>query len=281
MRGNAARSPGRFASFHPVTVSGTLEYVEPGGQTAPNSAGIWNYWLGGNDYSPVDRAIGEQVQSIFPQIVTVAKQQRAFGGRAVRHLVTEAVMRQFLDLGAGLPVAGSTHQIAQRAAPEAEVVYVDNDPVAASRAKALLAQAHGCAYLEADLSDTASVIAGTRQILDLARPVTVVLLGVLGHVADDDRARSIVRRTMAELAPGSYLVLADGTDTDEVGNRAQAMYNQRSPFPYHLRSPRRVASLFDGLELIEPGVVACPAWRPEPGDRPGQATVYGGVARKA
>jgi hypothetical protein len=249
------------------------------GRPAPNSARIWNYWLGGTDYTPVDQAVGEQVAAMFPQIVHVARAQRAFLGRAVAYLAGDAGIRQFLDVGAGLPAAGSTHEVAQRVAPGSAVVYVDNDPDLLAQGVSLLADADGdCAYLRVDMRDTAEIVTAAGRAIDLAMPVALVLLGVLGHIGDDGEARSIVNGLIGSLAPGSYLVLADGVDTDEAGNKAQEMYNQRSPMPYHLRSPERVAAFFAGLELVEPGVVSCPLWRP---DVPGpEIAVYGGVGRK-
>jgi S-adenosyl methyltransferase len=251
------------------------------GGSSPNSARIWNYWLGGTDYSAVDRAVGEQVAAMFPQIVQVARAQRAFLGRAVAYLAADAGIRQFLDVGAGLPAAGSTHEVAQRVAPGSVVAYVDNDPEALAQGANLLSDSAlgDCAYLGLDMRDTSEIITASGRTLDLDRPVGLVLTGVLGHVADDGEARSIVNGLLGSLVPGSHLVLADGVDTDEAGNQAQEMYNRRSPAPYHLRSPERVAAFFAGLELVEPGVVPCPLWRPQvPGK---EIAVYGGVGRKA
>jgi hypothetical protein len=249
--------------------------------SVPNSARVWNFWLGGKDNFEVDRAVGGQVEAMFPQIARVAREQRAFLGRAVRFLAADAGLRQFLDIGAGLPTAENTHEVAQRIAPGSAVVYVDNDPVVRTHADALLIPGTGaCSYLEADLRDPAGIIAGAARTLDLGRPTGLVLLGILGHIADDGQASDIVRQLTGALASGSYLVIADGVDTDPAGNEAQEIYNQRSPAPYHLRSPEQVTGFFTGTELVEPGVVSCPRWRPATPPVGGDAAVYGGVARK-
>ena len=231
-----------------------MEHKPPFDTSVPNSARIWNYWLGGKDNFAVDRAVGAQVEDMFPQIVQVARAQRAFLRRAVRYLAGETGIRQFLDVGTGLPAADNTHQVAQSIAPESTVVYVDNDPVVLTHAQALLTGTSGqCAYLDADLRDPGVIIAGAGRTLDLAQPVALILLGILGHIADDAEARAIVGHLTAPLAAGSYLVIADGVDTDPAGNQAQEIYNQQSPARYHPRSPARLAAFFDGLDLVEPG----------------------------
>jgi O-methyltransferase involved in polyketide biosynthesis len=251
----------------------------------PNSARIWNYWLGGKDNFAADRAVGEQVRAMFPQIAAVARAQRDFLARAVSYLAGPAGIRQFLDVGTGLPSAEATHEVAQRVAAGCRVVYVDNDPVVAVHARALLTGGPGgaTAFVRADLRDTAGILAAAAQSLDLTQPVALLLLGILGHVADHGEAVAIVRELLAGLAAGSYLVVADGADTSEAGNQAQARYNQQAPVPYHLRSPGQIAAFFGGLQLVEPGVVSCSQWRPDPafGGWQPEAAVYCGVARKA
>jgi S-adenosyl methyltransferase len=252
--------------------------------TVPHSARVWNYWLGGQDNYPADRAVGDQVRAIFPGIVEVARAQRGFLTRAIRYLAAEAGIRQFLDAGSGLPTAGNTHEAAQSAAPSARVVYADNDPTVLAHARAVLTStAEGAAdYLAADLRVPSQIVDAAGRFLDLSQPVALVLLGVLGHISDDNEAQSIVSRVMAALPSGSFLLLADGTDTSEAGNEAQRRYNEGSPLPYYLRSPERIAGFFAGLELVEPGVVPCSRWRPDPG-APGPAqdvATLGGVARK-
>jgi len=253
--------------------------------SVPNSARIWNYWLGGKDNFAVDRAVGEQVREMFPGIVLVAELQREFMVRAVSYLAGPAGIRQFLDVGTGLPSADAIHQIAQRAEPACRVVYVDNDPIVLGHARALLTSdpKGATAYVEADLRDPAPILTAAARTLDLTQPVALMLLGILGHIGSDEEAASIVKVLLDGLATGSYLVVSDGVNTDQAGNEAQDRYNQQSPVPYHLRSPARLAALFDGLRLVEPGVVSCPRWRPDPqaGAEPPEVAAYCGVAIKA
>jgi hypothetical protein len=252
--------------------------------SVPNSARIWNYWLGGKDNYPVDREAGEQFRAIFPEIVEVARSTRAFLNRAVRYLAGEAEIRQFLDIGTGLPTADNTHEVAQRVAPKSRVVYVDNDPVVLAHARALLTSTQGVtAYVDADLHDPDAILDATARTLDFSQPVALMLLGVLGHIGDDDEARSIVKRLLDGLASGSYLALCDGINTSQAGIQAQDDYDQSGAIPYRLRSPEQVAGLFAGLELVEPGVVSLPRWRPDPtkGDGPPrEIDAVGGVGRK-
>jgi hypothetical protein len=247
----------------------------------PNSARIWNYWLGGKDNYPVDREAGEQFRAVFPEIVEVARSSRAFLGRAVRWLAGEAGVRQFLDIGTGIPSAGNVHEVAQEIAPEARVLYVDNDPVVLAHARALLTGSQGAtAYVDADLHDPQRILELSARSLDLDRPVAVMLLGVLGHIGDDDEARSILRRLLDGVASGSYLVLCDGTNTSQTGIQAQQDYDESGAVPYRLRSPEQIAAFFEGLELVELGVVSCPRWRPDGDGQPAETDAYGGVGRK-
>jgi O-methyltransferase involved in polyketide biosynthesis len=254
--------------------------------SVPNSARIWNYWLGGKDNYPVDREAGDEYRATYPAIVEVARASRRFLIRAVRFLAGEAQVRQFLDVGTGLPTEDNTHEVAQRVAADARVVYVDNDPVVLSHARALLTSTQGVtAYVDADLRDPDRILAAAARTLDFEEPVALMLLGVLGHVEDDDQARSIVRRLVAALPSGSYLTICEGTnDLYEAGVEAQRQYNQSGAAPYRLRSARQVADFFDGLELVEPGVVSCPRWRPDPDDLrhglPAEMDQAAGVARK-
>ncbi|WP_218003733.1 SAM-dependent methyltransferase [Actinomadura latina] len=237
--------------------------------TVPQSARIWNYWLGGKDNYPVDRAAGDQFVSVYPRIVDVARHSRAFLSRAVRHLAGTAGIRQFLDIGTGLPTVDNTHEVAQRAAPDARIVYVDNDPLVLSHARALLtSRPEGAtSYVDADLRDPDGILAEAARTLDLGRPVGLMLLNILGHVADYDEARSIVRHLMGALPAGSHLVVADGTDviTGEAFRTAIDLWNQASDTPYHLRTPELIGGYFAGLEILEPGVVPVSRWRAEPG----------------
>ena len=254
--------------------------------SVPNSARIWNYWLGGKDNYPVDREAGDDYRAIYPEIVDVARASRRFLIRAVRFLAGEAHIQQFLDIGTGLPTADNTHEVAQRMAPEARIVYVDNDPVVLAHARALLTSTQGVtAYIDADLHDPDRILRLAARTLDLTQPVALMLLGILGHIDDDEEARSIVRRLLDAVPSGSYLTICDGTnDLHEAGVEAQRRYNESGAVPYRLRSSRQIAELFEGLELVPPGVVSCPRWRPDPGDAaralPPEMDQFAGVGRK-
>src|SRR5256714_4397962 len=184
--------------------------------SVPHSARVWNYWLGGKDNFAADRAMGDQVRQVFPDIVEVARVSRAFLVRAVRYLTDEVGIRQFLDIGTGLPTADNTHEVAQRIAPDSRIVYVDNDPLVLVHAEALLTSTPegACAYLEADVRDPEAILAEAAKTLDFSQPVGLMLMGILGLVGDYDEARSIVRTLVAALPSGSYLALYDGSDTD-------------------------------------------------------------------
>ena len=267
------------------TPSQRMERLEIDG-TVPNSARIWNYWLGGKDNYPVDRETGDEYRAIYPEIVDVARASRQFLSRAVRYLAGEAQVRQFLDIGTGLPTVDNTHEVAQRVASDTRVVYVDNDPVVLAHARALLTSPQrATAYIDADLRDPDAILAAAARTLDLTQPVGLMLLGILGHVDDDEEARSIVRRLLAALPSGSYLTICDGTnDISEAGVEAQRRYNESGAVPYRLRSAQQIADFFDGLEVVEPGVVSCPRWRPDPADvgggLPAEMDQVAGVGRK-
>ena len=228
-------------------------------------ARVWNYWLGGRDYFAADRAAGEQIGQDFPHLAQTARAERAFLVRAVRFLAGPARIRQFLDIGAGLPAGGNTHEIAQRIAPDTGIVYADNDPAVLVHARALLqtpmlaSTPEGTvSYVDADLRDVAAVLAGSARTLDLERPVALIMLGVLGHLDDHGAARSITSQLMDALPSGSYLAIADGVADPGPVSEAQRRYNDAAAAPYYLRRPDELASFFDGLDLIEPGVVPCP-----------------------
>ena len=223
----------------------------------PHSARVWNYWLGGKDNFAADRAIGDQVRQIFPQIAMNARAQRDFLSRAVRYLAGDLWIRQFLDIGTGLPTAGNTHEVAQQVAPDCRIVYVDNDPVVLAHARALLTGANPGTtdYIDVDVREPGEIVQAAALTLDFNRPTAVMLLGILGHIEDRDEAESIVSRLVEALSPGSYLVIADGADVDEAGNEAQRRYNEAAPVPYHLRSPEQIAAFFGELAVLAPGVV--------------------------
>jgi hypothetical protein len=249
----------------------------------PQTARIWNYWLGGKDHYAVDREVGDQVIAAIPRIVVGARAQRGFLARAVRYLAGEVGIRQFLDVGTGLPTANNTHEVAQAIAAESRIVYVDFDPIVLAHARALLTSTpEGVTdYIAADARDTGTILERAAKTLDLTRPVGLMLLGVLGHVDSYDEGRSIVRRLTDALASGSYVAVADGTSTHPGMIEAARIWNQSAKPRYTPRSPEQVAGYLDGLELVDPGVVALSWWRPDPSpSEPPEVDAYGGVARK-
>ncbi|SPF02556.1 SAM-dependent methyltransferase [Streptomyces sp. MA5143a] len=253
--------------------------------TVPHSARIWNYWLGGKDNYPVDHEAGDAFRAVFPGITDLARDSRAFLGRAVRFLAGEAGVRQFLDIGTGLPTADNTHQIAQRVAPEARIVYVDNDPLVLTHARALLTSTpEGTTdYVDADLHDPATVLREAARTLDLTRPVALTMMQVSGHIADYDRARALIGTLLDALPSGSWFAFNDSVDTHKANAEATRQYNESGAVPYFLRAPEELAGFFDGLELLEPGVVPLNDWRPDPAEGrggSGEVIALGGVARK-
>ncbi|MDG9716841.1 SAM-dependent methyltransferase [Streptomyces sp. DH24] len=251
--------------------------------SVPHSARIWNYWLGGKDNYPVDEEAGNAYTAVFPGIVTIARSSRAFLGRAIRHLVQEEGVRQFLDVGTGLPTVDNTHEVAQRYAPESRIVYVDNDPLVLAHARALLTSSPEgvTSYEDMSLYEPERILEAATKTLDLSRPTALILSGILGHVADHAEACGLVRRLMAGLPSGSYLCVNDGSrGTDPDYEQAQDGYNETGAVPYFLRPVEQIEAYFAGLELVEPGVVSVPLWRPEPGAATKPIGQHGGVARK-
>jgi hypothetical protein len=252
--------------------------------TTPHSARIWNYWLGGKDNYQADRDAGDEFLAVYPQQRDKARACRAFLRRTVRYLAVEEGVRQFLDVGTGLPTANNTHEVAQREAPDSRIVYVDNDPLVLAHARALLTSApEGVTnYVDADLHNPDTILAEAAKTLDLGQPTALLLLGVLGHIEDYDEARSIVRWLLNGLPSGSYLVQCDGTNTSPAYIAAIERYRDRGGVPYNLRSHEQIAGFYEGLELVEPGVVPIPRWRPEPnpfGEAP-DVDQSGGIGRK-
>ncbi|UUU28956.1 SAM-dependent methyltransferase [Streptomyces sp. CA-210063] len=250
----------------------------------PHSARIWNYWLGGKDCYEIDRRVGEEIRGVNPQIVDVARAQRAFLRRTVAHLTEEAGLRQFLDIGAGLPTVDNTHEVAQRIARDARVVYVDHDPTVLAQATALLTSTPegATAFIDADLRDPDTILERAARTLDLTRPVALVLLGITAHVPDES-AYDVVTRLLDALPSGSHLILGDSTEV----YRPKAMrvmveqWNEASDNPRVNRSPEQLARFFDGLELLEPGLVSVAQWRTGRGsEEPWEVDCFGGVARK-
>ncbi|GGU89958.1 hypothetical protein GCM10010182_00490 [Actinomadura cremea] len=252
--------------------------------SVPHSARIWNYWLGGKDNFAIDQQAGDDYARLFPGIFDLAQTERAFLGRAIRYLVGEAGIRQFLDVGTGLPTEDNTHQVAQTLARECRVVYVDNDPLVLAHAHALLVGTPegSTDYIDADMREPDRILEQATQLLDFSEPIGLLFMGVLGHITDHDQARTIVSQLLDALPTGSFLALNDGADTNEEFNRAQQGYDETGAVPYRLRSPEQIARFFEGLQLIEPGIVPVPLWRPELGHpgAPQARDVVGGVGRK-
>ena len=251
--------------------------------SVPHSARFWNYFLGGKDNYPVDRALGDQIATMAPGLVDVARGSREHIIRVVMYLAGEMGIRQFLDIGTGLPTANNTHEVAQRVAPESRIVYVDNDPLVLAHARALLTSSPEGAtdYVDADLHDPETILREAAQTLDFTKPVALMLMGILGHVKDDEEARSIIKRLMDAMPSGSYLAQNDGTNTSPEMVAAQDQYNERASLPYYVRSPERIASFYEGLELVPPGIVRVTDWRPEIGPHEiRHAEAFGGVGRK-
>jgi hypothetical protein len=248
----------------------------------PHAARMWNHWMGGKDNYAADRAAGNAVAEVYPEIVVMARQSRKFLIRAVRFLAAEAGIRQFLDVGTGLPTMQNTHEVAQQIAPESRIVYVDNDPLVLVHARALLTSitsAGSTTYVHADYHEPEKILAEATKALDFSEPVTVMFMGVLGYEPDLEVARSIVAQMMNATAPGSQLVLWDGTDTSPAVVEGAKKLAESGGVPYILRSPHQLAECFEGLELVEPGLVPITQWRPDVIDAEA-IDAYGAVARK-
>jgi hypothetical protein len=251
--------------------------------TVPQTARIWNHLLGGKDNFAVDREVGDQIIANLPQLAENARLSRAYLARVVRYLAGEAGVRQFLDIGTGLPTADNTHEVAQQVAPEARIVYVDNDPLVLAHARALLTTSPEGAtdYIDADLRNSDKILGEAARTLDLSKPVALFLMGILGHIEDDAEAKSIIGSIMSQLPSGSYLAMYDGSDTSEANNEAVRIWNISANPKYHLRSAERIAGLFEGLELVEPGVVPVTRWKPAPGaENAPEIDQYCAVGRK-
>lgn len=251
----------------------------------PNSARIWNYWLGGKANFAVDREAGDQFRRDFPGVVDTAREVRAFLVRAVTYLASEAGIRQFVDIGAGLPTSDNTHEVAQRAAPDSRVVYVDNDPIVLMNARALLASGPGgvTEYIYADVRQPEKILEISARTLDFTKPVALILLGIMGHLTDDGAARSIVKRLMDGFVSGSYLALCDGAPMSVETIEAHRRYNETGAVPYILRDPETIARFFEGLDVLEPGLVEITRWRPDPDSSslPDPVHNFGGIGRKS
>ena len=255
--------------------------------TAPHSARVWNYWLGGKDWYPVDKETGDRVAALYPDIVLLARAAREFLKNAVRYLAVEEGIRQFLDIGTGLPTAMNTHEAAQAAAPESRVVYVDNDPLVLAHARALLnSNPRGTTdYIHADLHDPGAIIDAARRTLDLSQPVAITLIAIMHHVDDYEQARQIVNTLVEAMPPGSHLALSHSTNVvnGKRSDDAVAQYNLFGRPRVTLRSLEEIGGFFDGLDILEPGLVSTTRWRPnltEIGTLPVEVDQFCAVARK-
>jgi O-methyltransferase involved in polyketide biosynthesis len=254
--------------------------------TVSHSARIWNYWLGGKDHYPVDKEVGDQILGFVPELVRSARADRYFLARAVRYLCGQGI-RQFLDIGTGLPTVDNTHEVAQRAAPESRIVYVDNDPLVLAHARALLTSTPegACDYIDADVHDPESILRQAAQTLDFSKPVAIMMLGIVNFIIDTAQAQQILRRLVDGVPSGSYLVISHPTTEVDAAPMTEAVtfWNQQGSAQMTLRTREEVLRFFDGMELVEPGVVTCSRWRPDVMEIDGivDVTHFGGVARKA
>ena len=253
--------------------------------SVPHIARVYDYWLGGKDNFAPDRAAAEAAMREDPNVVEGVRGNRAFLARAVRYLAGQAGVRQFLDIGTGIPAADNTHEVAQDVARECRVVYVDNDPIVLSHARALLTSEPGgaTAYLDQDLRNVAEIIRAAAGTLDFTEPVAVMLIGILHCIPDEDDPAGVIRQLMDAVPPGSYLAIshpANDINSPGVGRLASRL-NELMPMKLRFRARAEVARFFDGLELVEPGLVRAPEWRPDSdADLDNPAAVWAGVARK-
>ena len=248
-------------------------------------ARIQDYWLGGKDHFEADRIAGDEAIAQLPDMVASVRNTRAFLGRTVRFLTEEKGIRQFLDVGTGIPTAANTHEVAQRSAPESRIVYVDNDPMVLAHARALLTSSPEgkCSYIDADIREPQKIVSAAADVLDFTKPIGVVLMAVLQFVPDDDDPYGLVRRLMATVPGGSYLVISHPASDIQAAAMAgmATRLNQLMAQRVKPRSKAEVTAFFDGLDLVDPGVVRCPEWRPDrPEDAAGKSTMWGGVAEK-
>jgi O-methyltransferase involved in polyketide biosynthesis len=272
-----------------VTDNPSLAGAEPKPSAAadrPHPARMWNHWLGGKDNYAIDREVGDQIILTYPSIRDIARQSRSCLGRMVRYLAEQEGIRQFLDIGTGLPTVDNTHEVAQRIAPESKIVYMDNDPLVLAHAQVLLASTPegSCRYFDCDVRKPDRVLELAAENLDFDRPIGLILFGILGNVVADGEAKEIVRRLVDALPSGSFLALNDGTGELDRAGREEAIRIavEQGSSPYVARTPAQIAEFFTGLELLEPGVVSTSQWRPEPtpADPPEAIDSTCGLARK-
>jgi SAM-dependent methyltransferase len=247
-------------------MAGEPDWVPPEVDTArANVARVYDYWLGGSHNFLTDQDLGRAIAAVEPNTKAMARANRAFLGRAVRFLA-DAGIRQFLDIGSGIPTEGNVHEVAQLAAPGARVVYADIDPVAVAHSNALLAGNQNAAIIEADLREPEKILTHqtVRRLIDLGQPTGLLLVSVLHFIADADDPWRIVATLRDALAPGSYLVLCHGTDDGKpaVAHAAEKVYNRSVTTDLHIRPRPEILRFFQGFDLIDPGLVPIPQWRP-------------------
>ncbi len=251
-----------------------------------SQARMYDYLLGGKDNYAADRAAVAEALKVWPDMAFTARANRAFLGRAVRYLAAEAGIRQFLDIGTGIPTAGNTHEVAQAIAPESRVVYVDYDPIVLAHARALLnsSQAGATEYIDADLRDTGTILTKASGLLDFTEPVAITLIAILHGIPDADDPYGIVARLVDAVPSGSYLALTYmgleliGAQTEESLGAMQATMMRKQ---FTSRTRDEVARFFDGLDVVEPGLVRVEEWRPEPGTSAvGASSLWCAVGRK-
>jgi hypothetical protein len=254
--------------------------------SVPNPARMWNYWVGGKDNYAADREAAEQVLQVMPSLPRIARLARRFLIDAVHRLAAEYGVWQFLDIGTGLPTADNTHDVAQRVSPQSRIVYVDNDPVVLTHARALLTSSREgeTDYIAADLRDTAAILSGAARTLDFSEPVAVLLIAVLHFIPDADDPYGIVARLMDAVPSGSYLVIAHAARDIQSGAIAEMTrrYNELSPVPVTPRTREQVARFFGGLDMIQPGVVPLRQWWAPEADADANSGLAGycGIGRK-
>jgi hypothetical protein len=266
----------------PAAPGGSLSEIDT---SVAHIARVYDYWLGGKDNFAPDRAAAEAAMMEDPNVVEGVRGNRAFLARAVRYLAGEAGVRQFLDIGTGIPAADNTHEVAQDVAPDCRVVYVDNDPIVLAHARALLTTGSGgaTAYLDEDLRNVPEIVVAAAGTLDFTQPVAVMLIGILHCIPDEDHPAGIIKQLMDAVPAASYLAISHpANDINNPGIRKLASkLNELMPMKLRFRSRAEVAAFFDGLELVEPGLVRAPEWRPDPDtDLANPAALWGGVARK-
>jgi S-adenosyl methyltransferase len=248
-------------------------------------ARVYDYWLGGKDHFAVDREVGDKVLEIHPETVQSVRANRGFLARSVRYLAASEGIRQFLDIGTGLPSANNTHEVAQNVAPESRVVYVDNDPIVLAHARALLGSGPEgeTAYLDADMRDVEKILAGAEQLLDFSQPIAVMMVAVLHMLSDSEDPYGLVERFMAAVPAGSFLVvshLASDIQVETMAEMRQRL-NDSMTQQFTMRSRDQVTRFFSGLTLLEPGVVLTHQWRPDgSAESARQGVLWSGVARK-